>query len=74
MNFIIECMIISAKGLIGSVFLATIILIFLLIIGIINFFIEIIIQSVSKKKSKKKKPKYNGQPIIINGGKENEKK
>jgi hypothetical protein len=69
-EFMWECMIISSKALFGAIFWS-------IGIGLFSFGIGILVFALSgewktKKHWDKRKKKYKGQPIVLEGGKEDE--
>ncbi len=72
MEFVWECIVIFCKGSLGMVFLV-------IAIGLIGIILSCLgallgIFNFIKEYEKRKKPKYEGQPIIIEGGKDNDRK
>ncbi len=64
MDFIWECMVISFKSGLGLFFW----MIALAIVG----FVGSVISYMFVQQSEKKRPKYEGQPIVVKGGKEDD--
>ncbi|GAH10580.1 unnamed protein product [marine sediment metagenome] len=64
-DFIWECMSISYMGMLGMIFWS-------ISISVFGFTIACFAYFVSGEWKKPKKPKYNGEKIIIQGGKKDE--
>lgn len=67
-TFIWSCMVLSFKVVLGSFFWIMATIGFSLGIGLIAYFLS----GEYKKQNAKKKPKYQGQPIVLKGGKKDE--
>ena len=67
MEFIWSCMILALKVTLGGFFWAISFFVFSLGIALLAFFIT------GQHKSKLSKPKYQGKPIIVKGGKKDAK-
>jgi uncharacterized membrane protein len=67
-EWLFSCMVITVKGFIGGILLMSMLIFFSLIVAVISYATS----TVYRKNYHKSKPKYKGDPIIIQGGKKDE--